>query len=198
MRIEKLSHRSYNGEIASVASSLNKASLSYDFSTDTYSSGLLSQLRLDTQKLIEAINRNTIESLLETKDDNRDQKLRSIFYLNTGYLHSPDATISAAAQAIDRILNTYGLTRTIKQNFAQESALIDSLLQELQSTENQAQLALLPGMGQCVENLTEAQADFATTVVNMQQGKPNMPNWKKAHQVPNEKQLMLGYLRDHS
>ena len=165
MKIEKLSHRSYNGEVATVAEGVLKTSENNDWSVDTYLSGALQRLLTEQEKLSFAINQDKAISELETADENRDNALRALYNLTKGYLYHPNETISAAARTVCSVFDKYGLSNITEANYAQESALIESLLKDLEADDVKAAIVLLTGVAEIIATIRTAQDAFTSTFV---------------------------------
>jgi len=183
MSIEKLMYKSYNGEVASVAQAILQTSANNDWSADAYLSSLLDLLGTKEDLLTSGIKRNKIASILDEKDDIRDNHLRSLFHLINGYLHYPAEDVSTAAGAVSSILNKYGLSETIEENYAQESSLVESLIKDLEAPETQATIAKLPGISVCIDGLKTAQADFTTTFVTYAEMKAKLGSKDSATKI---------------
>lgn len=164
MKIEKLLHRSYNGEVATVSESIIKASATKGVD-DAFLSNVLEKIGNEEENLSYAIRQDKTVSVLETADDNRDNSLRGLFNLSNGYLYHPDETISTSARTVCSVLNKYPLSGMLRANYAQESALIESLLKDLDTEEIKAAIIPLTGISETVIVIRTAQEAFTNTFV---------------------------------
>ncbi len=180
MKIEKLSHRSYNGEVATVSEGIVKTSENYDWSTDTFLTKLLEKANTESQKLSIALMQDRAVSELESKDETRDKALRAIFNLTEGYLYHPEETISAAAQTVNSVFDKYGLTDLIEANYAQESALIESLLKDMEAEQVKAAIDQLPGIAVSITNVRTSQNDFTESFLAYAEEKAKITNKETA------------------
>lgn len=160
--IPLLTSRSRNTEVDGTSMRIDGAYKNTSLSSDPHLVNLFTALENKSALLTAAINRTKAESELEAKDETRDDKVRSLNYLTLGLVHHPDAEIKAAAVAVEKVFDKYGVAIT-GENYATESSLITSLLVDLSNPELQPAIALLSGCGQIIEELDEAQHDFEQT-----------------------------------
>lgn len=171
MKIDKLTVKSYNGEVAAVVESLAKAAQNKSFETDVFFTAILTQIRDMGLQLVSAVKQDLVFSEMDEKDDTRDDRLRAVFFLNKAYLYFPEVEVQAAAEAVQHTLDKYGLSQTIRENYALESTHIASMIEDLAAPEVKANIDKLPGMATCTEALAGAQADFAESYVKYEQEK---------------------------
>ena len=165
MKIEKILHRSYNGEVATVAEGILKTSENHDWSTDNFLTDALQRIQTENNKLSIAIHQDKAMSELEERDDDRDNAIRALYNLCAGYRYHPGEEIRTAAQTLYLIFNKYGLNDLVQSNYAQESALIESLLKDLSTDEATAAIALLAGVTETIANVRTAQDNFTNAFV---------------------------------
>jgi hypothetical protein len=127
--------------------------------TDPYLTSSFTSLDAANLELSKAIRRSKTESELEIKDEARDNYVRSLYYLLTGFTHHPDAEIREAAQLLLNIFDNYGLSIT-GESYATESSLITSMLLEFQKPEYAEAIEALSGCAGLIEGLAITQADF--------------------------------------
>ncbi len=135
-----------------------------DWSTDLHLTSIFDLLKAENAILTSAINRIKAESVLEEKDEIRDEKIRSIYYLIVGYTHHPDLVIKASAIKLNNIFEHYGLELT-SRSYAIESSLIDSLLEEFANPDIVTAIADLRGLSVLITELTAAQLEFREAAV---------------------------------
>ncbi len=110
-------------------------------------------------ELSKAIRRSKAESDLEEKDENRDNKLRSFYYLIFGFSHHPGDELRMTAQALLNVFDRYGLKIT-SDSYATESSLISSMLLEYQKPEYAEAITAISGCGDLLEALAIAESEF--------------------------------------
>lgn len=156
--IEKLMTNSRVTEVNDVGTRISGAFHGQSIA-DPYLSSTFGSLDAANFELSKAIRRSKAESNLETKDEVRDGCTRSLYYLINGFTHHPAATISESAVLLLHVFDNYGIS-LITESYANESALISSMLLEFQKPEYTTHIANLSGCGELLQSLTSAQADF--------------------------------------
>ena len=109
-----------------------------------------------------AIKQDAVVSTLDEVDGKRDSVTRDLFTLSTGYTASPFAEVKAAAQDVCAVLEKYGRAMTSK-GYAEQTALTESLLEDLCADKIAAQIKTLAGVTELVASLRKAQDSFAAT-----------------------------------
>ena len=107
-----------------------------------------------------AIRQDAVVSTLDEADSVRDSVTRDLFTLAGGYTASPFAEVKAAANGVCAVLDKYGRGMTAK-NYADQTALTESLLEDLGAEKVAAQIKALSGVAELVAQLREAQDAFA-------------------------------------
>ncbi|MBD5447140.1 MAG: hypothetical protein HDR32_05230 [Treponema sp.] len=107
-----------------------------------------------------AIKQDAVVSTLDEADSARDAATRDLFTLAGGYTASPFAEVRAAATDVCAVLDKYGRGMTGK-NYADQTALTESLLEDLGAEKIAAQVKALSGVAELVASLREAQDGFA-------------------------------------
>jgi hypothetical protein len=127
--------------------------------TDPYLVSTFTALDAGNTKLTLAIKRSKAESELEEKDEIRDDKVRSFYYLIQGFSHHPTKSIKDAALLLLGLFDNYGLAM-VGESYASESSLVSSLLLDLAKPKFQDAIALLSGCAELIAELQTAQTDF--------------------------------------
>lgn len=127
--------------------------------TDPYLVNTITALNVANTKLTLAVKRSKTESDLEEKDEIRDDKVRSFYYLVQGFSHHPTKTIKDAALLLLDLFDNYGLAM-VAESYASESSLISSLMLDLAKPKFQDAIALLSGCAELIAELQVAQTDF--------------------------------------
>ena len=107
-----------------------------------------------------AIRQDAVVSTLDEADSARDSATRDLFTLAGGYTASPFAEVRAAAVGVCAVLDKYGRGMTSK-NYADQTALTESLLEDLGAEKVAAQVKALSGVAELVAQLRGAQDGFA-------------------------------------
>ena len=106
-----------------------------------------------------AIKSDRVSSTLDEADIARDEIIRNLGDALTGYAAIPVAAKKSAAQNLLAVFGKYGRQITQK-NFAEESSLIESLLEDFGAESLKADVAALDGVGELVSELRMAQDSF--------------------------------------
>lgn len=183
--IEKLNYQSRATEVDAVSSRIRGAYKNTSLQSDPHLPNMFTTLETQTVRLSAAINRLKAESELENKDEVRDNEAQGLFYLVEGYTHHPDAEIRSAALQVKKVLDKYGLGIT-GENYASESALVKSLLDDLAKPNMVAALALLSGCPETVATLKTAQNDFESTRIAYEENKAEQGNYENATTIKKE------------
>ncbi|MDE5581326.1 MAG: hypothetical protein K2I95_07885 [Treponemataceae bacterium] len=108
-----------------------------------------------------AIKQDAVVSTLDEADGRRDAVTRDLFTLAGGYTASPFAEVKSAAQDVCAVLEKYGRGMT-SRNYADQTALTESLLEDLGAEKIAAQVKALSGVAELVASIREAQDAFAS------------------------------------
>ncbi len=168
--IQKMLSTSRVTEVDAVSMRLIGAYQSTTLNTDPHLSAMFTSLESLSASLTAAINRSKAESDLEAKDEVRDNQVRALYYLVTGFLHHPDTNIQAAAETVNKVFEKYGLAIT-GESYATESSLIASLLEDLSKQKLLDAIALLSGCAEIIVALRTAQEEFETARITYEQEK---------------------------
>ncbi|WP_296013141.1 DUF6261 family protein [uncultured Treponema sp.] len=106
-----------------------------------------------------AIKSDRVSSTLDEADIARDEIIRNLGDALTGYAAIPVAAKKSAAQNLLAVFGKYGRQITQK-NFAEESSLIESMLEDFGAESLKADVAALDGVGELVSELRTAQDSF--------------------------------------
>ena len=139
-------------------------------SDDPYLAGVLGELKTGSGNLTLAVKRMKAESKLEEADAQRDEKVRSIYYLIQGYKYHPDKQISSAAVIVGKVFDNYGMD-IIKESYAVESSHIESMLKDFEKPKIQVAVNALPGLRQLIVELSTTQAEFEAASVAYEEEK---------------------------
>ncbi|MDE6704424.1 MAG: hypothetical protein K2J81_00770, partial [Treponemataceae bacterium] len=107
-----------------------------------------------------AIRQDAVVSTLDEADSARDSATRDLFTLAGGYTASPFAEVKSAATDVCAVLEKYGRGMTSK-NYADQTALTESLLEDLSAEKVATQVKALSGVAELVAQLRGVQDGFA-------------------------------------
>ncbi|MGD8781717.1 MAG: DUF6261 family protein, partial [Ignavibacteria bacterium] len=140
--MSKLNKIIANSRTSEVFSAANRMILEFDggdWSEEANLTSIFDELKPVNTKLKQTINREKAISDLEEKDENRDEKVRAIYYLILGYLHNPEAEFKAAAEAVDKVFERYGV-EIVRDSYSTESGFINSMLTDFSAEDLQASI----------------------------------------------------------
>jgi hypothetical protein len=182
--IEKIIFNSRITEVDAASMRMIGTYKNSSLNSNTHLSAMFTDLETQSELLTSAINRWKAESALDAKDSVRDNQVRALFYLVQGFLYHPDPGVKKAAEAVEEVLDNYGLNIT-RESYSTESSLIVSLLNDFSKQKLQDAIALLPGCAEILTSLLAAQTDFETTRIDYEEKKaqestePNATTIKK-------------------
>ena len=153
--------RSKAGDVSTTAKSILNDLATRDFSADPYMQLQIEKLSSNNALMTEALNEKAAQSALAAVDEKRDDILRVIFHEIDAKKLWPDAHISQAASVVAEVLDKFG-SETISMAYANESANINALLQDLKKPEVEEAIASLSDFGYLVKQLEAAQREFET------------------------------------
>lgn len=156
-----------------------------DWTSDTHLTGIFNLLKQSNTLLTSSINRIKAESDLEQKDEIRDDKIRSVYYLILGFTHHPDLTIKTAAEEVNSVFEHYGVD-IVGKSYAIETSLIQSLLVEFANPDLQPSISALPGLNQLITSLTTAQNEFEAASILYEEEKAAEGTKENASQIKKE------------
>lgn len=158
--IKKISTSSRNGDTSALLSLILKVLAEDNWSADTYLMPVIEKLSTMDIAFIVALKRLRIYSQLAEKNKVRNTAIKALFKLVEGYLYIPIDEMKEAALQVNTILKNYGL-RIQHEDYGEESADIESLLNDLAKTDIVAAIAKLQGVSEIIASLNAAQKDFA-------------------------------------
>ena len=183
--IEKLMTNSRVTEVDAVSIRMIGAYKRTKLSSDVHLGKIFSALEPESALLTGAIRRLKGESVLEEKDEVRDDDVRAVHYLTLGFMHHPDPAVKAAAEKVEKVFDNYGLSIT-GESYATESSLVNSLLTDLAKPKLQAAIALLSGLAEIITALQAAQTDFEETRIAYEEEKAKEGTLENATAIKKE------------
>lgn len=128
-------------------------------SKDANLSGIMEEVEKLSAEITTAIKRDKVSVSLDEADIARDEIIRNLGDALTGYAAIPVAAKKAAAQKLLLTFGKYGKQITSK-NYAEESSLIESMLEDFAADSLKADVAALDGVGDLLDSLRSAQDSF--------------------------------------
>ena len=183
--ITKIKTTSRNGDTSALLSLVLKAFEKDNWSTDTFLYSIIERTSGTNTKLIEALRRLKVYSQMAEQDDVRDKAIKALFKLVEGYVHIPIAAIQEAALVVENVLNQYGLSIQ-NEDYAEESADIASLLNDLSKPDVVAAIAKLQGVAEAITALSTAQNDFENLALQQAEGESVKKDLASASQLKRE------------
>lgn len=169
-----------------------------NFPDDPYFNMLIGDLTSNNDLLTNAIKEKAAHSILAPIDDKRDNNFQVIFYEVEAKVRWSDVVIKTAAKVVQIELDKYGL-ETINLAYAVESAYINAMLKDLDKADVKDAVAVLPGLGNLILELSASQNEFEEAflkLVDLEIDKDKLLSASKLRklirlQVNNE---LIGYL----
>ncbi len=157
--VPKIISQSRITEVNTVSENLLIAYKKESWDSDAYIQLIFGELQTESGYLTTAINRSKAKSNLDSKDLTRDEKVKALYHILIGLSHHPDAAIKLSANNLLAIFSKYGLKIT-QTSYASESALMDSLLEDMAAPEVQNDIANLSGCAEIITELQTTQDEF--------------------------------------
>ena len=167
--IKKITPSSRNGDLSALLTLIIKAFAKNDWSADNYLSPIIKKISTTNSLLIEALKRLKVYSQMAEKDDVRDMAIKDLFKLVEGYTYIPIAEMQEAALLVNNILAQYGLSIQ-NDDYAEESANIESLLNDLNKPNIVQAIAKLQGVPETITAANAAQNDFENLALQQAEG----------------------------
>ena len=183
--IKKISTISRNGDISTLLTLILKAFAKIDWSADTYLSPIIKKTSATNTLLIEALKRLKVYSQMAEKDDVRDMSIKALFKLVEGYIYIPIAELKEAALVVYNVLEQYGLSIQ-SEDYTEESANIESLLNDLNKPNILLAIAKLQGVSEILTAVSAAQNDFENLALQQAEGESVKNDLASASQLKKE------------
>ena len=127
-------------------------------SADDYLKGVMAEVEDLSARITTAIKSDKTASTLDAADAKRDEVIRSLGTLLNGYAVIPVADKKAAAE---KLLATFSKYKGIaSQSYANESSLIESLLEDFAADSLADSIKALDGVSSYIADLRTAQDEF--------------------------------------
>lgn len=159
-------------------------------SKDENLSAIMAEVENLSDRITTAIKSDRVTSTLEEADIERDTIVRNLADAINGYAAIPVPSKKAAAEKLLAVFSKYG-KQIISKNYAEESSLIESMLEDFSGEALKTDIETLDGIGGLLEELRNAQNafnkasdDFTNATVN------------KGESATSIKRNLLGTLND--
>ena len=177
--INKLLSTSRINEINAVALQMIELYKKNDRPSDKHLSEIFNELTALCNELTGSINFINVESELEGKDEERDNRTRTIHYLLLAFTYSSSEELKNAATTVNAVFQNYGLA-IINKSYAEQSSLTESLLKDFGAKSLQNAIAALPGMANAIEALKHDHRNFEQARVNYEEQKSDNNRYTSA------------------
>ena len=157
--ITLINYRSTIEEINTTTTSILNTLAACDFSEDQYLVQTIKDISSLNQKMTETLKEEIVRSTLAPLDAVRDQSARVIFLEIKAKLLWPDKEIVAAAKAVQKILDNYGM-EMLNLSYSAESSNINALLDDLKKQNLVPALKKLHGFDTLIVQLEKDQKVF--------------------------------------
>ncbi|WP_372754657.1 DUF6261 family protein [Labilibaculum sp.] len=196
--IKKIAPASRNSDLSSLLTLILKVLAKTDWSADTYLTSILENLIPANTSLTEALKRLVDYSEMASKDSERDLEITSLFKLIEGYSYMPFDEVKETNLIIKNVLEQYGLG--IKyEDFAAESADVQSMLKDLASADVVAAADKLQGVTKTISAIRTKQEEFENMALEQAEGESVKKDLSSASQLKKEciteiNSNLVGYL----
>ena len=129
---------------------------------DTALAAIMGEVEKLSADITTAIKKDKVSTSLEEADAKRDEIIRQLGTLLTGYGAIPLADKKAAAEKLLTVYNKYGKS-IATETYARESSLIESMLEDFAAENLASSITLLDGVGDLIGGLRSAQDEFNKT-----------------------------------
>ena len=127
---------------------------------DTFLKGQIAELTTLSDAITEAILKDKAVSNLDEADSKRDEAIKNLGALLSGYAVFPLEEKKSAALGLKAIYDKYAKSGILSASYVSESSMIESLLKDLSSAEAMASIEKLDGIAEMVAAIRSAQDDF--------------------------------------
>ena len=126
---------------------------------DSFLKTVMAEVETLSAQLTTAIRQDKVLSSLEEADGVRDEAVKSLGTLLDGYAAIPIPAKKDAAEKLRTVFAKYGKSITTA-NYASESSLIESLLEDFSKADAQESAKVLDGVAEILEQIRTAQDAF--------------------------------------
>ena len=127
---------------------------------DDFLKSQIAELTTLSDAITAAILQDRAVSNLDDADSRRDEAIKNLGALLSGYAVFPLEDKKAAALGLKAIYDKYAKSGILSASYVSESSMIESLLKDLSSAEAMASIEKLDGIAEMVSAIRAAQDDF--------------------------------------
>lgn len=127
---------------------------------DAFLKATMAELENLSAKITTAILQDKSLSTLDKADGERDEALRSLGAVLTGYASLPIAAKKEAAIPLKAVYDKYAKAGIARANYTSESSMIESLLEDFSAPALAANIAALDGVSEAIAAVRAAQDAF--------------------------------------
>ncbi|HBP09149.1 MULTISPECIES: DUF6261 family protein [unclassified Treponema] len=127
---------------------------------DAFLKSQIAELTVLSDAITEAILKDKAVSNLDEADSKRDEAVRNLGALLSGYAVFPLEEKKAAAISLKAIYDKYAKSGILSASYVSESSMIESLLKDLSSAEAAADIEKLDGVAEIIAAIRAAQDNF--------------------------------------
>lgn len=127
---------------------------------DAFLKSQIAQLTVLSDAITAAILQDKAVSNLDEADSRRDEAIRNLGALLSGYAVFPLEEKKAAALSLKAVYDKYAKSGILSVSYISESSMIESLLGDFSSAEAKANIEKLDGIGEMLAAVRAAQDDF--------------------------------------
>lgn len=129
-------------------------------SEDAFLKATMAELEKLSADITTAILKDKTVSNLDVADSTRDEAIRNLGALLSGYSVFPAEEKKNAAASLKSIYDKYAKAGITSANYTSESSMIESLLEDLSADSAKAQIEKLDGVDSLISKIRSAQDDF--------------------------------------
>ena len=127
---------------------------------DDFLKSQIAELTTLSDAITAAILQDRAVSNLDEADSRRDEAIKNLGALLSGYAVFPLEEKKAAALGLKAVYDKYAKSGILSASYVSESSMIESLLKDLSSAEAMASIEKLDGIAEMVAAIRSAQDDF--------------------------------------
>jgi hypothetical protein len=152
--------------------------------TDSYLNSVTKEITEDTEQFSEAINRDKSYAVLNPIDEKRDNLLRILFMDTETKTLYPDKEISESALIVKGVIDRYGL-KIISKPYNEETADIDSLINDLENPEIKAAISKLGTLADIIDQIKIVANEWKAAVYKQADNKEELLSKPSATKLKN-------------
>ena len=128
--------------------------------SDAFLKGQIAELTTLSDAITAAILQDKAVSNLDETDSKRDEAVRNLGSLLSGYAVFPIEEKKAAAVSLKAIFDKYSKSGILSANYVSESSMIESMLSDFSTEEAKANIEKLDGIANMISTIRTSQDEF--------------------------------------